>query len=323
MKEKKGISLIVLIVTIIVMIIIAGAIIISLTETNVIDQAEVAVEKHNLSELKSASSLAYANWLLSDKTLDSQNYIRDELIRQKIATWDDFSKYYITETGGIEEIDQEAFIFIVDIKDVENDSVNLWVEIYDEAGLVNWGDGSEPEDAYYQHLHRYSKPGKYEVTVTGKLRYVDIAGVSGDGNVVTAIKSFGNLEYEQMYLWSTNNLKYISMPNPNSFKNLYDFSMSDSSIQKVPDYMFRESQITELTAIFNNCRNLKSIPEHLFDGLTITNAKMTFYNCTSLTGNAPELWNNTNITVYDGSFYNCTGLSNYNDIPDSWKQEVN
>ena len=96
MKEKKGISLIVLIVTIIVMIIIAGAVIISLTETNIIDQAETAVEKHNISELKSAANMAYANWLLSDKTLDPQNYIRDELIKQKVASWDDFSKYYIT-----------------------------------------------------------------------------------------------------------------------------------------------------------------------------------------------------------------------------------
>ena len=68
MKEKKGISLIVLIVTIIVMIIIAGAVIISLTETNVIDQAELAVEKHNMSEIKSAVSLAYADWILEGKT---------------------------------------------------------------------------------------------------------------------------------------------------------------------------------------------------------------------------------------------------------------
>ena len=52
MKEKRGISLIVLIVTIIVMIIIAGAVIISLTETNIIDQAETATKNWNISTIK-------------------------------------------------------------------------------------------------------------------------------------------------------------------------------------------------------------------------------------------------------------------------------
>ena len=52
MKEKKGISLIVLIVTIIVMIIIAGAIIISLSDTNIIDQAGKATTNWNISTIK-------------------------------------------------------------------------------------------------------------------------------------------------------------------------------------------------------------------------------------------------------------------------------
>ena len=51
---KKGISLIVLVITIIVMIIIAGAIIISLNSTNVLDKADTAVVNSNEAELKSA-----------------------------------------------------------------------------------------------------------------------------------------------------------------------------------------------------------------------------------------------------------------------------
>ena len=86
---KKGISLIVLIVTIIVMIIIAGAVIISLTETNIIDQAETAVEKHNMSELNAAASMAYSNWLankhLNNVDVPVQNYIRNELAKYKFA----------------------------------------------------------------------------------------------------------------------------------------------------------------------------------------------------------------------------------------------
>lgn len=64
---KKGISLIVLVITIIVMIIIASAIIMSLTTNNIMDQAEDAVSKSNRAEVKSigasvlASNLYYAS----------------------------------------------------------------------------------------------------------------------------------------------------------------------------------------------------------------------------------------------------------------------
>ena len=65
MKKTKGISLIVLVITIIVMIIIAGAIILSLSNTNVIDQAEQAKDKYNLSQLKEAVNLDRTNALLT------------------------------------------------------------------------------------------------------------------------------------------------------------------------------------------------------------------------------------------------------------------
>lgn len=60
---KKGISLIVLVITIIVMIIIAGAIIISLNSSNVIEQSNDAVYKSNLSNAKSTLALKYAEVL--------------------------------------------------------------------------------------------------------------------------------------------------------------------------------------------------------------------------------------------------------------------
>ena len=148
MKEKKGISLIVLIVTIIVMIIIAGAVIISLTETNIIDQAELAVEKHNISELKSAASMAYADYLANKHSdeekiqLNVQEYIREQLIKQGVATWEDFSKWYITPTGGIEEIDQEALTLIVEV----DEEFNYDIEISGNTAIVDWGDGSEKEE---------------------------------------------------------------------------------------------------------------------------------------------------------------------------------
>ena len=60
---KKGISLIVLVITIIVMIIIAGAIIISLNGTNVVNRANEAVTAADEANLRSALTLEYAEMM--------------------------------------------------------------------------------------------------------------------------------------------------------------------------------------------------------------------------------------------------------------------
>lgn len=57
---KKGISLIVLVITILVLAILAGAIIISLSSTNVIEQASKAATAADLANAKSALTLAYS-----------------------------------------------------------------------------------------------------------------------------------------------------------------------------------------------------------------------------------------------------------------------
>ena len=58
-KQKKGISLIVLVITIIVMIILAASVIVSLNNTSIIDKAGQAVDETNESELEQMDALEY------------------------------------------------------------------------------------------------------------------------------------------------------------------------------------------------------------------------------------------------------------------------
>ena len=64
--NKKGISLIVLIITIVVIIILAAAIILNLSKTNVITNANTAVKANDLSEVQSAVNLKYGD-IFSEK----------------------------------------------------------------------------------------------------------------------------------------------------------------------------------------------------------------------------------------------------------------
>ena len=70
---KKGISLIVLVITIIVMIIIAGAIIISLNSSNVISKANEAVVKTDVGTLNDKLTLAYVDLRATYPTKDTYN----------------------------------------------------------------------------------------------------------------------------------------------------------------------------------------------------------------------------------------------------------
>ena len=67
-KQKKGISLIVLVITIIVMIILATAIILTLNGSGIIGKAKEAKTVSDLANAKNVVAVAKAEWDLMDKT---------------------------------------------------------------------------------------------------------------------------------------------------------------------------------------------------------------------------------------------------------------
>ncbi|MDD2376840.1 MAG: hypothetical protein PHO88_05160, partial [Clostridia bacterium] len=74
MKNKKGISLIVLVITIIVIIILAGAVILSLANNNPIESANEATFKTNVAEYNSELAIAIANEYLQNSSFDSATF---------------------------------------------------------------------------------------------------------------------------------------------------------------------------------------------------------------------------------------------------------
>lgn len=75
LKGKNAISLIVLVITILVLSILAATVIISLNNTNVINQASSGVDKYNKKQYEEKLNMAYANWLLDNvgATFDEEN----------------------------------------------------------------------------------------------------------------------------------------------------------------------------------------------------------------------------------------------------------
>ena len=94
--NKKGISLIVLVITIIVMLVLAGAIIVTLTNNGIIGRAKDARDKTNLNEVKEAANLLWSEAFLNN--IRDQEGLEDAVINGLTAQKVDTTKYTITVT---------------------------------------------------------------------------------------------------------------------------------------------------------------------------------------------------------------------------------
>jgi hypothetical protein len=92
------------------------------------------------------------------------------------------------------------------------------------------------------------------------------------------------------------------------------------NLTKIPEGLFDNNiNVTNFSYCFYGCENLTKIPEGLFyNNINATDFSYCFRACVRLTGLAPNLWTRSNVYGYS-CFYRCTNLSNYADIPDSWK----
>ena len=98
-RNKSGISLIVLVITIIVMMIIAGTIILSLDDTDIFGKAKQAVKEYDLKQVQNLASLAWAEAFLDDTiTTDEQydTYVETKLTESKV----DLTKYNVDATAA-------------------------------------------------------------------------------------------------------------------------------------------------------------------------------------------------------------------------------
>ena len=98
MQKKKGISLIVLVITIIVMIILAASVVITLSNTGVIDRASQAVDATNESQVQDLAALIWADAYMDDlRGEDLVEEVTTKLSEQGVTATD--WNITVTDTG--------------------------------------------------------------------------------------------------------------------------------------------------------------------------------------------------------------------------------
>ena len=290
MKRIKGISLIVLSVTIIVMIIIAGTVILTLTNTNVIDQAESAVQKHNDANEKDILVLAWGEYmasLLSNPTAELKvegatvtgNNITGWTVsfnsgnKYKVSSKGEIIKDEVQEGSVIDDAKVEAILLRAADELWNNSTVNenIVLELKQELNLKHVN-GNKWEDIFYT--------------------FIDSTKQNTDGIYNTEIYFY---EIDRIYLLSTEcdenwNAKHeVKYESKEENKVLYEYAAKLEQIRKELEVAFVGKTVSEMQEkhtdktleqyILDNCKSIKTIEfSSYFDDTFISSMTFEYSN---------------------------------------------
>ena len=335
-KEEKGITLIALVITIIVLLILAGITLSMVLGPNgIINRAKQAKEE---------TERAALNEQLMFNEVD--NYLEE-----------------LGKTELPEEAEAQKSIKIIfnsgDDRTITLPS--LGASITEGKYQVDWGDGTTgyannqtiqlaSENikeiniaAVGPETHQYPEANKeYTVTITGTctelLTYVEGKPPVGSIEQIVEIAQWGSTGLTKIDLSGCINLRKIASPSKNSFANMRSFDgafAGCTSLTSIPADLFANcSEVLDFSMAFAGCSSLRSIPSDLFANCLKVEYDennynygftATFANCTSLTGDPIRLWAEgragiTETTGGEGCYANCTGLNGYAQIPEHWTQ---
>lgn len=204
-----------------------------------------------------------------------------------------------------------------------------------QAFTVDWGDGTiqDYSDDKTFASHSYIDSSKtYDIKISGTLNYIRFETREPYySNCLRKIKQWGTVNLNFVWLNGCTNLTEIAEPTQNSFNSLETIGfLNCTSLNNIPENLFFNCpKLTSFNQLFQNCTSLTSIPEYLFYSCNnVTSFYCTFDGCTGLTGKAIKLWErveNGENNGYEGEpdgkncYRGCTGLSNYDSIPNYWK----
>ena len=345
-RKEKGITLIALVVTIVVLLILAAVSISMLGgENGIITQAQNAKLETRAGEVEEKVNL-WKNEKISSKytnaTVKTEDELLEEMKTDKILFEEEIDRENKIITIGTREISykingetdvgKEALKFLVNSGEDGIVGMPISIEYYGQY-QISWGDGTTGIDGTFTGkngvkvaskdniyiaeapdaiCHTYKEKNKeYIVTITGKCDFIQADSINCTKEKILEVLQWGETGLGWINLSYCNNLRKIASPTENSFINMKEFNYTFDgciSLTSIPEDLFSNCvNIESFYGTFYGCTSLTSIPENLFANcINVQDFSYTFYECTSLTGNAIPLWER----VENGS------LNGYKGIPD-------
>ena len=350
LKNTKGITLVALIITIIILLILAGVTIsLVIGDNGLITKSKQGVGEYQTRAEEEKAQLDEFEQGINENSVDKEamkilvNSGEDKVFTLTILE----SSNYNFEIDWGDENEE-----IIKKENIEEGKLNNVVKIASKNN-IKIGDTVTKEIK-----HTYPNSNKeYEIKIKGNLGGMYFYDTYSSSEKILEIKQWGEVGIKQIRL-NCKNMKKIAIPTEKSFKELIwiDFAECKSltsipenlfancpnvkyfdlvfaectSLTNIPENLFANCpNVTDFSGAFYGCESLTSIPENLFANCyNVTSFRHTFYGCKNLTGNSIKLWSETErkekgIDENNGGtncYYGCTKLTDYNEIPRVWKE---
>ena len=190
------------------MIIIAGAVILSLSSSSIVNKAKESVEKANLQSVQDAASLAYSDYKLNGKTSNLSEYIKNWLIDKNYISENNAGKYVFDETGKVLSRNglQEITLSGTNISQSNTYNDSAFLRIYGKSEQQ----GTPSPDSPIQ----ISSIENFNLVSTGKNLFGNFNSFTNFKNLSVFTKAiYGNEGYSTPGLTFANNTIKITGPN--------------------------------------------------------------------------------------------------------------
>ena len=327
-KNKNGITLIALVITIIIMLLLAAiAIQLTLGENGLISKANQAKIEQEKSELYDDAKLEYLNLktkaiensqpdpkaesILSEiNFLNKYNIIGDnitnkksEIIETKKNLLKEIEKLRTNpDTNAVADEDKNKLVLRLNIKNNTNlELIHFGTGAPIKAEFHDGSTGEVKYEGYYgPSVTKTYTPGKYTLKLFSEYSWSGLSGLEVKINNSFAsidIINWGENKESIITLYAVNK---INSPEPDLLSVRYNSAI----FNKIPEDLFVNKQHAITMGSFDNCNNITEIPENLFKNCV--NAKYfynVFYNCKNITSIPENLFKyNINATTFDNAF---------------------
>ncbi len=345
LQHNKGITLIALIVTIVVLLILAGVSIAVITgDDGVIKSANQAKTEQRGGTVEDRVAVWKAGKATSEYThreTKTEDEMLNDLINDKLLFEDEIDRENKKITIGSKEIDYSTGNgnglklepdngkeeLILEYEVAAGDTIQLPYYISTGGGdttefnfQVDWGDGTTETGITNDNIstkskHQYQNAGTYDIKIKGKYESLECSGdamETANYDKLKKVKQWGTTGLKYVAFSYCSNLNEIVSPTENSFSNLIEIRLADTSIQSIPENLFANCpNVTNFSYLFYHCENLASIPANLFANCSnVTDFSYLFQYCTNLTSIPANLFANCpNVNNFNYTFAKCSGLT--------------
>ena len=357
LQHNKGITLTALIVTIVVLLILAGVSIAVITgDDGVIKSANQAKTEQRGGTVEDRVAVWKAGKATSEYThreTKTEDEMLNDLINDKLLFEDEIDRENKKITIGSKEIDystgngnglklepdngKEELILEYEVSAGDTIQLPHYSSSSDEDTIefnfqVNWGDGTTETGITNSNIsekskHQYQNAGIYNIKIKGKYESLETsydAKETANYDKLKKVKQWGTTGLKYVGLYYCSNLNEIVSPTENSFSNLIGIRLAYTSIQSIPENLFANCpNVTNFYCAFEECRSLESIPANLFANCpNVTNFESTFGNCKNITSIPKKLFDNCKkVESFKGTFWGCSMLTG--NAPELWKRGTN